>query len=100
MIYVDPLMSHGWVLRGRHVQSCHMFTDGAHEGLHRMAERIGLRRSWAQERPVLHYDLTESRRAAAVAAGAVVVDRRGAVRIWRSLGWKKGVDTLCDCMLH
>jgi hypothetical protein len=49
--------------------------------LHQLAARIGLRRSWYQDKPWprSHYDVTESRRQAAVAAGAVPVT-------WREMG--------------
>lgn len=50
-------------------------TDAGLAELHAMAERIGMRREWFQNKPHYpHYDLTESLRAAAVAAGAVEVD--------------------------
>jgi len=85
-VYVDPLMSHGWVLHGRSVKNCHMFTDGTLEELHAIAERIGMMRSAFQaSASTPHYDLTPERRAAAIGAGAVEVDRRQAVRIWRAL---------------
>ena len=85
MIYVDALAAHGWVLRGRKTTSCHMFTDGLDlEPLHALAERIGLRRAWLHDAPSApHYDLTPSRRLAAVAAGAIEVGRAEAVQIWR-----------------
>lgn len=74
MVYVDALMDWGWRLG----VSCHMLphghTDLALEELHQMAERIGLKREWFQDKTRwLHYDLTASRRAAAVAAGAVEI---------------------------
>lgn len=85
-IYVDALESWGWKMRGRPVQSCHMFTDAIDlEELHVFAERIGMRRSWFQPHRVApHYDLTSSRRAAAVLLGAVEVGRREASEIWRA----------------
>ena len=83
-VYVDPLMNHGWVLHGRSTPNCHMFTDGPLEELHALAETIGLRREWFQDKRVPHYDLTPENRAAAIAAGAVAVDRRRAVKIWRA----------------
>lgn len=84
-VYVDPLEDFGWVLRGRRVQSCHMFTDTVElDELHRIALAIGMKLSWFQDKPrAPHYDLTPRRRAAAIAAGAVEVDRKGAVAIWR-----------------
>ncbi len=48
---------------------CHMVVsrDSSFDELHEFAARIGLKRSWFQGD---HYDLTPSRRAAAVRAGA------------------------------
>jgi hypothetical protein len=97
-VYVDALMNHGWRLRGRTVANCHLFTDSANlEELHRFAERIGMKQTWFQSRSsVPHYDLTPKRRAAAVAAGAVEVDRRQAVTIWRATRQPSG--RRCQCM--
>jgi hypothetical protein len=54
--------------------SCHLTTDGPIEELHAFAERIGLKRAWFQPHRLMdHYDLTSSRREAALAAGAVFV---------------------------
>lgn len=85
-VYVDKLEDWGWNLRGRTVQSCHLFTDSLElDELHLFAERIGLKRTWFQPHRVApHYDLTASRRRAAVALGAVEVGRREASRIWRA----------------
>lgn len=82
-IYVDELQSYGQAPAAgaeRHFgggkRSCHMATDGSLDELHRFAQAIGLRRSWFQDGSTPHYDLTPSRRAAAVARGAVEVDTR------------------------
>lgn len=84
-VYVDRLENWGWKLRGREVQSCHLFTDTVElDALHAVAKAIGMKRSWLQDKPAApHYDLTPSRRLAAIAAGAVEVDRHAAVQIWR-----------------
>jgi hypothetical protein len=83
--YVDELMRHGWIMYGREIRSCHLFTDSAElEELHALAARIGLKRGWFQAKSTPHYDLTALRRNAALAAGAVAVDRRQAVAIWRA----------------
>lgn len=83
-VFVDPCVLRGWILRGQAVKSCHLFTDGDLQELHAMARLIGMKRSWFQEHSTLpHYDLTESRRAAAVQAGAKEVDRRETFRIMR-----------------
>ena len=50
--------------------------------LHAFAERIGLRRAWFQDKPWprAHYDVTDSKRRQAIAAGAVPVTWREAAR--------------------
>lgn len=83
MIYVDPLMWHGWRVRGRHIKSCHMFTDGEIEELHLFAEKIGMKRAWFQNNRIPHYDLTPQRRRVAVAAGAKELTREKTVKLWR-----------------
>jgi len=59
---------------------CHMFADSLAE-LHAMADTIGMDRDWFQPLSFPHYDVSLSRRARAVAAGAVEVDRRGGYEI-------------------
>lgn len=53
----------------------HMIADTLDE-LHEMADRIGMRREWFQPRSFPHYDVSLSRRRAAIEAGAVDCDRR------------------------
>lgn len=84
-VYVDPLMKHGWKMRGQPVRNCHLFTDGQIDELHALASSIGMRRAWFQDKHVPHYDLTAARRRAAVEAGAIEVDRRIAVGIWQRI---------------
>lgn len=85
VLCVDPLAGHGWVLRGRTVKSCHFFAAPEHrEALHDLAARIGMKRRWFDgDNRIPHYDLTTSRRAAAVELGAVSLDRRAAVAFWK-----------------
>lgn len=71
---------------GRYLMS-HMLADTLPE-LHAMAGRIGLKREWFQSHGTPHYDLTQTKRALAIAAGAEVIDRRQTValiRYWRAL---------------
>lgn len=68
--YVDALQNYGWGL-GR---SCHLIADTLEE-LHAMAANIGMKRSWFQEHSSPHYDLTSSRRKAALELGAIECDR-------------------------
>jgi hypothetical protein len=69
-VWIDPLKDWGWRLG----PSCHMTADTKEE-LVVFAVKIGLRRQWLQDDDRLwHFDLTASRRAAAVAAGAIECD--------------------------
>lgn len=63
---------------------CHMVADTLDE-LHAMADAIGMRREWFQARSVPHYDVSQVRRARAVALGAVEIDRRQMALICRRL---------------
>lgn len=85
-VYVDNLEAWGFKLRGHRVLSCHMFTDSLDlSELHDMASRIGMKPAWFQDhRRAPHYDLTASRRAHAVALGALEVGRHEAVAIWKA----------------
>lgn len=83
-VYVDPLMNHGWRLRGHNLPNSHLFADAVEE-LHAFALKIGMRIEWFQNKEKLpHYDLTPDRRARAVRVGAVEVTRRQLVEFMRS----------------
>lgn len=72
MIYVDTLLDYGWKLG----PSCHMFADTLEE-LHGMASKIGMKRSWFQDKEDLpHYDLVKSKRDRAIKLGAKEVGWR------------------------
>jgi len=83
-VYVDPAQ-HPF---GRMIM-CHMWADSEEELL-TMADRIGVARKWIQGHPTLsfgehrtaswvHFDIAKSKRALAVAAGAIETDRYGPV---------------------
>jgi hypothetical protein len=89
MIMVDELVNYpqapkaGARYFGNGKASCHLTTDGDAAELHAFAARIGLRREWCQypdDHPLLHYDLTPSKRAQALAAGAVFMPGREQAR--------------------
>jgi hypothetical protein len=70
-VYVDELPARGW---GRWNGGAHMLANDL-EALHAMAARIGLKRAWFQgDKTFAHYDLTASKRALAVAAGATEIE--------------------------
>jgi len=76
-VYVDDMFLEATVPNGSrrvHARWCHMLAD-TREELDAMADAIGLRRSWIQYPGTWreHYDVTESRRSAAVALGAVEI---------------------------
>jgi hypothetical protein len=59
------------------MKMCHMIADTPAE-LHAMADRIGIKRRWFQAPPKAsfwHYDIAKSKRALALAAGAIDCDR-------------------------
>ena len=64
-----------------------MATDGDIEALHAMARRLDLKPEWFQAKPKHpHYDLTPSKRAAAIKLGAVPVSSRVLLeRCWPAL---------------
>lgn len=90
-VYVDKA-ANGY---GRMVM-CHMVADTPAE-LHAMADRIGVARKWFQDPKTMnvstpHYDICKSKRALAVASGAIEFERNDFVaavrRIRASEAWK------------
>jgi uncharacterized protein DUF4031 len=79
-VYVDaPIWPY------RRMLMCHMMADTLAE-LHAMADRIGVQRRWFQSRSAVpHYDICKAKRALAVRAGAIELDRAGAVALARRL---------------
>lgn len=64
---------------------CHMVADTLDE-LHAMADRIGIARRWFQDHSLPHYDICKSKRAIAVAFGAVeLLTNRKAAKVFRRL---------------
>ncbi len=61
---------------------CHMLADTVVE-LHDMAQRIGLKHEWFQPLSRPHYDVSKAKRAEAIKAGAVELDRRELVAMMR-----------------
>lgn len=75
-VYVDDMRA-----PYRRMVMCHMVADSVEE-LHAMADRIGVARRWFQG-PRPHYDISLSRRALAVKAGAQEITQRQAAVISR-----------------
>ncbi len=84
-IMVDELNQYGVATTGQAArvfgagkQSCHLMIEGGDvEELHAFAAKIGMKRSWFHDsKGAPHYDLTPSRREAALRSGAVFVPAR------------------------
>lgn len=72
-VYVDPLRPCMPSRKWPYTQSCHLVADSL-DALHELASRIGLKRAWFQDHPLLpHYDLTPWKRKEALAAGAEAI---------------------------
>jgi hypothetical protein len=72
-VYVDNMQA----AYGR-MKMCHMLADSMAELLE-MADKIGVDRKWFQALSHPHFDIALSKRALAVANGAIEVDRRNLV---------------------
>ena len=59
---------------------CHMVADTLDE-LHAMADKIGIKRKWFQEKSTLHYDVSKSKKKLAIEFGAVEIDRRQLIEL-------------------
>ncbi len=79
-VYVDDMKK-----PYRSMIMCHMLADTDDE-LHAMADQIGVARRWHQKAGThhSHYDIALSKRALALAAGALEVDRQAVARILRA----------------
>jgi hypothetical protein len=88
MLYVDGLCNHGWFLKGKHVLSCHLYSDGGNAELISFAEGIGLKRQYMQRsrKGIAHFDLVESKRKRAVSRGAKEVTREEFVALMERIG--------------
>jgi hypothetical protein len=99
-VYVDEITDYGDVARRRGLRStqwAHLTADTPEE-LHDFAARLGLKRAWFQNADNYrwHYDVTPSKRAAALRAGAREIDRRGLAALMaarRAAGSTAGVVT-------
>lgn len=73
-IYVDDAF-----IPFRGMKMSHMMTDGDPKELHAMADKLGLKRGWFQRGD--HYDLSQSKRIAAINLGARAVSTKELVQI-------------------
>jgi len=91
MVFVGELFTCLKNKNWRYNQAAHLFCDKPEniEELHKLAQRIGLKRSWFQSNSVIHhYDLIASKQKKAIKAGAVFCDRKTEctyIRKWRAL---------------
>jgi hypothetical protein len=69
-VYVDQFPDSGW---GKWNGGGHMLTTDIDE-LHALAQSIGLKREWFQDKSFPHYDVQRSKRHLAVQKGAVEIE--------------------------
>jgi hypothetical protein len=77
----------------RTLKMSHMVATSLEE-LHRMADVIGMRREWFQDKNTPHYDVCWKKRGLALSEGAIEVDRREMADLCRQ--WRIALDTGCD----
>lgn len=89
MIYVDGIIDYKGIMKIETgakcwgTKWCHMATDEDNfENLHRLAEKIGLKRKYFQwkNKTMPHYDLIKSKRELAIQNGAIPVTSTELVR--------------------
>ena len=70
MVYVDQMRA-----PLKRMIMCHMVADTLEE-LHAMAEKIGMKREWFQDKRWPHYDVSLTRKKLAIKYGAKEITRR------------------------
>lgn len=97
-VYVDDMRANF----GRMVM-CHMLADSDAE-LHAMADKIGVARRWHQAPPChdSHYDIAQTKRKAAIKAGAVEISLRqaGAMALRRRVTGELGAPRDAEAWLR
>lgn len=81
MVYVGT-----WKWPYRNMIMFHMATDGDLEELHQMADKIGIKRKWFQNKNEgtiyhdPHYDICKSKKELAIKHGAIEIDDRELIK--------------------
>lgn len=78
-VYVDEDCSCTPTRRWPYNRHCHMMADSVDE-LHTTAALIGMKFSWFQPKSSPHYDLTATKRMAAIEQGAIPLTRKEFVK--------------------
>lgn len=78
-VYVDSMRVCLKNKRWRWNTACHLIADSVGE-LHEFAKRLGLKRTWFQDKTIPHYDLVTSKRVWAVELGAVEISDKEFVK--------------------
>ena len=81
-VYVDSLAPCMRTNYFPYTESCHLIADSVSE-LHEFADKLGLKRSWFQEKSSPHYDLTKGMRQKAIEQGAIEVGVTELIKIIR-----------------
>lgn len=89
-VYIDSMAGTPKTAQWPYAIGCHLIADTVDE-LHTFAQGIGMLRAWFQPQSSPHYDLTATRRARAIASGAVECTVEEFVHhIWRIRGVRPG----------
>lgn len=78
-VYVDTMEAK----YGRMIM-CHMVTDSLEE-LHNMADVIGVKRRWFQDKRFPHYDICKSKKKLAIENGALLIKQREILKYSKKL---------------
>jgi hypothetical protein len=78
-VYVDQSI---WQFKN--MIMCHMIADDIKE-LHKMADLIGIKRKWFQNKKIPHYDICKTKRKLAIENGAIEIDIREFIKKTKEL---------------
>lgn len=92
-VYVDEMAACSRNRNWPYDWACHLAADSVEE-LHEFARRLGLKRSWFQNKSLPHYDLTTGMRFKAIKLGAIEVDRNGFFLIIRKYRKRRALITI------
>lgn len=84
-VYVDSMMPCVRNKNWKYDEACHLMADDEDELTRFAVEKLRLKPGWIQRKgkSTVHFDLTKSKRAQAVAAGAVELTHKEITELWQ-----------------